>query len=86
MKQNIDIQNAPKQFCESITVGFNKEFFVMAMLNGGQGTAYALTPGHLKRLHQYLEHQMAEYEKKFGKIEADEWNPNIISPIQVDKK
>ena len=86
MEQQNNILNAPKQFCENITVGFNKEFFVMGMLNGGTGTAYALTPGHLKRLHQYLGHQMGEYEKTFGKIEAEDWNPNIVSPIQIEKK
>ena len=85
MQKKIDIQNAPKQFCENITVGFNKEFFVMAMLNGGQGTAYALTPGHLKRLQQYLGHQLGQYEKEYGKIEAEDWDPNIKSPIQIKK-
>ncbi len=82
----MNILNAPKQFCENITVGFNKEFFVIGMLNGGAGTAYALTPGHLKRLQQYLGYQISEYEREFGGIETEDWNPNIKSPIQIEKK
>lgn len=85
MQQNLNIETAPKQFCENITIGYNKEFFVMAMLNGNTGTAYALTPGHLKRLHQYIGHQIAEYEKKIGKIQAEDWDPSIKSPIQIEK-
>jgi hypothetical protein len=48
---------------------------------GEQAAAYALTPQHMKRVVQSLAHQVEEYEKKFGVINA-KWTPGIESPIQ----
>ena len=79
---NIDFNKVAKQFCENISVAFSQEFFVMGMITGENGIAYALSPQHMKRLAQYLGHQIAEYEKKFGTINA-EWKPGIESPIQT---
>jgi hypothetical protein len=76
-----DLKNAPKLFCESISVGFTPEYFVMGLSSGTQASIYSLTPEHLKRLKEYLSHQIAEYEKQHGEIKA-EWNPNIVSPVQ----
>ncbi len=76
-----DLKNAPKLFCESISVGYTPEFFVMSVSSGSQASIYSLTPQHVKRLQQYLTHQVAEYEKEHGAIKA-EWNPNIVSPIK----
>jgi hypothetical protein len=78
----MDLTKVPKQLCENISVAFTQEYFVIAMLNGDQGTAYALTPQHMKRLAQYLAHQVADYEKKFSEINA-EWVPGFQSPIQT---
>jgi hypothetical protein len=86
MQQKFDLQTAPKQFCENIAVGFHKEFFVMAMMNGTTATAYTLTPQHAKRLKQYLDHQIAEYEKQNGVIKGTNWSPEIKSPVQFDKE
>lgn len=80
MKQE-DLKQAPKIFCESINVAFTSEYFVVGLTSGSQGSTYTLTPQHAKRLQQYLEHQVKEYEEKHGKIDA-KWNPNIISPVQ----
>ncbi len=76
-----DLKKAPKLFCESINVGFTPEYFVMGLSSGNQGTIYSLTPQHVKRLQQYLAHQISEYEKEHGEIKA-EWNNVIISPVQ----
>lgn len=76
-----DLKQAPKLFCETINLAFTPEYFVMGLSSGNQGTLYSLTPQHAKRLLQYLEHQIKEYEEKHGEIKA-EWNPNIISPVQ----
>ncbi|HMO78071.1 MAG TPA: hypothetical protein PKA42_01985 [Candidatus Paceibacterota bacterium] len=76
-----DLKTAPKLFCESISVGFTPEYFVMGLSSGSQGTIYSLTPQHVKRLQQYLTHQLAEYEKAHGEVKAD-WNPNVVSPVQ----
>lgn len=79
-----DIKNAPKLFCESINVMYTPEYFIMSLSSGAQGTIYSLTPQHAKRLQQYLNHQITEYQKENGEIKA-EWNPNIISPLQPKK-
>lgn len=76
-----DLKNAPKLFCESISVGFTPEYFVMSLSSGSQGNIYSLTPQHIKRLQQYLTHQLAEYEKVHGEVKSD-WNPNVVSPVQ----
>jgi hypothetical protein len=76
-----DLKKAPKLFCESISVGFTAEYFVMGLSSGSQASIYSLTPQHLKRLREYLHHQIAEYEKEHGEIKAN-WNPNVVSPVQ----
>jgi len=78
----MDLAKVPKQLCENISVAFSQEYFAMLMMNGEQGVCYALTPQHMKRLSQYLSHQLTDYEKKFGKINA-EWVPGMHSPIQT---
>lgn len=80
MKQE-DLKNAPKLFCESVNIAFTQEYFVVGLTSGNQGSIYTLTPQHAKRLHQYLGHQMKEFEEKHGVVEA-EWNPNVVSPVQ----
>ena len=79
-----ELKKAPKVFCESINVAFTPEYFVLGMASGAQTSIYSLTPQHTKRLQQYLEHQIKQYEEKNGAITA-EWNPNIVSPVQVQK-
>jgi len=78
----MDLTKVPKQLCENISVAFSQEYFVMAMITGAEGKAYALTPQHMKRLSQYLAHQLSHYEKKFGEVNA-EWVPGMQSPIQT---
>lgn len=76
-----DLQKAPKLFCENIKIGFSPEFFVIGMSSGAQSHIFSLTPQHAKRLQQYLAHEIAQYEKTHGVINA-EWNPHIVSPVQ----
>ncbi len=76
-----DFKNAPKLFCESISIAYTPEYFVMGVTSGNQGTMYTLTPQHAKRLQQYLAHQLQEFEEKNGEVKAH-WDPNIISPVQ----
>ncbi len=80
-----DLKKAPKVFCESINVAFTPEFFVMSLSSGEQHDIYSLTPQHMKRLSQYLTHQVSEFEKSHGEIKT-QWNPNIVSPLQPKKK
>jgi len=80
MKQE-ELKKAPKMFCESVSVAFTPEYFVMGLTSGSQGSIYTLTPQHAKRLQQYLSHQINEFEEKNGEIVA-EWDPKIVSPVQ----
>ena len=77
----MDFNKIPKQFCENVVAGHSQENFVVIMSVGENAHAYALTPPHMKRLVQSLSHQVAEYEQKFGTIDA-KWSPGIESPIQ----
>ena len=66
---------------ENITIGYSPEYFIIGISSGEQGQVYSLTPGHAKRLKQYLEHELKNFEEKHGEITA-EWNPNVVSPVQ----
>lgn len=77
----MDFDKIPKQFCENVVAGHTQENFVIIMSVGGNASAYALTPQHMKRVVQSLSHQLGEYEQKFGLIDA-KWSPGIESPIQ----
>lgn len=72
----------PKQFCENMKFGFNKEAFLMAVASGERAELFVLTPEHTKRLLQHLQHTVHNYEKAHGEIKA-EWTPNMLSPIQM---
>lgn len=76
-----EIKKSPKLFCENVKIGFTPEYLILGISSGAQAQIYALTPGHAKRLLQYLSHQINEYETEHGEITA-EWNPNIVSPVQ----
>lgn len=76
-----DLKKAPKLFAENIKIGHTPEYFVMGLSSGSQAQIYSLTPGHAKRLLQYLQHELQGYEEAHGEITA-EWNPNVVSPVQ----
>lgn len=76
-----DIQKAPKLFAENIKLAYTPEYFVMGVSSGSQAQIYSLSPAHAKRLQQYLEHELKNFEDQYGEITA-EWNPNIVSPVQ----
>ncbi len=77
----MDFNKIPKQFCDNVVAGHTNENFVLLLSVGEAATAYAFTPAHMKRLVQSLGHQVAEYEKAFGPIDA-KWSPGIESPLQ----
>ena len=76
-----DLKKAPKLFAENIKLGYSSEYFVLGITSGNQGQIFALSPGHAKRLHQYLGEELKNYEAKNGEITA-QWNPNVVSPVQ----
>ena len=79
-----DLQKAPKLFAENIKIGYTPEYFVMGVSSGKQAQIYSLTPGHAKRLQQYLAHELANYEAKHGGIDTT-WDPSVKSPMQKKK-
>jgi len=76
-----ELKNAPKLLCERAQIAYTPEFFALGLQSGTQGTVYSFTPQHAKRLAQYLQHQITEFESKHGTIDAT-WDPNIVSPVQ----
>lgn len=76
-----DLKKAPKLFAENVKIAYTPEYFVFGISSGTQAQIYSLTPAHAKRLLQYLEHNLKEFEGKNGEITA-EWNPNVVSPVQ----
>lgn len=78
----MDFDAIPKQFCENVVAGHTREHFVLIMSVGNNAAAYALTPQHMKRVVQSLSHQLAEYERQFGTVDA-KWSPGIESPLQT---
>lgn len=80
-----DIKTRAKLFAEAIRLGHTPEYFVMGISSGVDSEIYALTPQHMKRLHQYIEYELKLYEEKYGEIKA-KWNPNVLSPLQRANK
>lgn len=73
----------PKVLWEASRMGMaGKDFFIMGIKNGQNIAMQLLTPAHAKEVMQQLQWHLEEYEKEHGKIEAN-WNPNVLSPIQV---
>lgn len=79
----MDFSKIPKQFCENVEIGVTPEFFALKVSSGEESKAYVLTLQHAKRLSQSLSYNVAEFEKKYGEINA-QWTPGIQSPIQMD--
>lgn len=76
-----ELKKAPKLFAENVKIGWSPEYFVFGVSSGAQAQIYAMSPGHAKRLQQYLAHEIAEFEKEHGEITA-KWDPNVVSPVQ----
>lgn len=77
-----DLKNAPKVFCESIKIGHTPEYFVLGLSSGTQANIFSITPGHAKRLLQYLTYEVTEFENKHGEIVTTDWEPHVVSPVQ----
>lgn len=76
-----DLKKAPKLFAENIKIAHTSEYFVLGVSSGAQAQIFSLTPGHAKRLVQYLAHEIKNFEDKNGEIKAT-WSPVVVSPVQ----
>lgn len=54
----------------NVNIAFNEEDFVFTIFSGYQARRFVVSPKHAKRIYLLLEKQIAEYEKKFGKLET----------------
>jgi|GEM_PF-2621304 len=80
----VNINDVPKNFCEGGLCGHNKEAFMFLLYSGQQIIGFATTPTQMKSIVEMFDTQIAEYEKKFGKIEIPKPGTEqlIISPFQ----
>jgi len=54
----------------NVNIAFDEEAFVFLIFSGNQARQFSASPKHAKRIELLLVKQIAEYEKKFGKIET----------------
>ncbi len=77
----MELDEAPKQFCDNIKLSFSEESFLIGMSSGSEGIVYAFTTKHAKRFMQMLSSNIDKYEKHFGEIKT-QWSEDISSPLQ----
>ena len=78
---NDAFRDLPKILWENSKVAYNEKLFLVAVKNGKNLAIQAVTPEHMKQICQMFEHNLKEYEEKYGEIKA-QWSPNMKSPIQ----
>ena len=86
---SVDMNKLPKKFVDGAIGSFGKEFFAFAVTSGNNLDSFGTTPRVMKSIAIWIDKQVKEYEKQFGKIDMTQ--PKIISPIQatdlgLDKK
>lgn len=69
-----------KYHIDNVEGYINKEIFAMALFSGLVPFVFTFTPSYMKRLWQWLSYHVAEYEKKEGKIQCEDWTPSQVSP------
>lgn len=77
----IDINQLPKKFCDGAMGAFGKEFFTFIFTSGHAVDAFATTPQIMKSISLWMNTQVENYEKQFGRIDM---TPSAVqSPIQM---
>ncbi|MFA6338917.1 MAG: hypothetical protein WCW87_02580 [Candidatus Paceibacterota bacterium] len=77
----IDLNQLPKKFCDGAIGAYGKEIFTFVLTSGNNLDSFATTPQVMKSIAMWMNSQVENYEKQFGKI--DMTPPNIQSPIQM---
>jgi len=54
----------------NVNISFSEEEFVFIIFSGNQARQFLFSPKHAKRFFLLLEKQLAEYEKRFSKLET----------------
>lgn len=78
----MDLNAAPKFFCDNVNIRFNDEYFLLQIQSGAASNVFAFSPAHIKRLALATRHFVAQFEKEHGVIRTD-WTPDVPSPIQA---
>ncbi|MFZ1074862.1 MAG: hypothetical protein WAN50_00600 [Minisyncoccia bacterium] len=50
----INLDTTPKQFADNSAIGSSKEFFTFLFITGQNGTAFALSPEHAKKIFAFF--------------------------------
>lgn len=73
------------KFCNKAFVNSSKEMFNLALLSGGELSAFIFTPDHAKQLLNLLTKKVEEYEKEFGPLEGRLPSDPMRSPIDLSR-
>ncbi|MHB1086820.1 MAG: hypothetical protein ACYCZ0_03680 [Minisyncoccota bacterium] len=79
-KNQISIDQLPKQFSENIVVGSNDQTFVLIVTVGVNANAYAISPEHAKNLVKVLGEHIQKFEADVRPIR--DIAAGVKSPIQ----
>lgn len=79
-------KDEPKHFVENVEACIAKEAFMMALYSGDVPFVFVLTPSHMKRVAQWFNFQVENYEKTFGPVIVEPWTPSIPSSFMEDFK
>ena len=80
---NIDFAELPKTLCDTVSINFKRHTFLVAFTSGQNVSAFAVPPELMKAFVEGLPGKIAEYEEKFGVIDATQTQGGIQSPIQI---
>ncbi|HEY4503146.1 MAG TPA: hypothetical protein VJC14_01810 [Candidatus Paceibacterota bacterium] len=77
----VNMNQLPKKFIDGAIGAYGKELFSFALTSGNNLDSFATTPQVMKSIAQWVNRQVANYEKQFGTI--DMTPPKVLSPIQA---
>ena len=77
----VNMNQLPKKFIDGAIGAYGKQLFSFALTSGNNLDSFATTPQVMKSIAQWVNRQVANYEKQFGTI--DMTPPKVLSPIQA---
>jgi len=80
---NIDFSVLPKTLCDTLSINFQKHYFLVAFTSGQTSSAFAVPPELMKAFMDGMPQKIAAYEEQFGTIGTDGLEGGIQSPIQM---
>jgi len=70
-QKTIQINLDPNLYAISnVSIAFDEEQFIFTIFSGNQARQFSSSPKHAKRLLMLIERNIADYEKKFGKLDT----------------